>query len=84
MSNVARLVDILVCPDSKQSVRMLGEGEIQELNERITRSELKNRRGEVLTEPLEGGLVREDGLFAYPVRDDIPIMLVDEAVDLQR
>jgi uncharacterized protein YbaR (Trm112 family) len=32
--------------------------------------------------PLDGGLVRDDGRILYPVRDDIPVMLLDEAIDL--
>jgi uncharacterized protein YbaR (Trm112 family) len=35
-----------------------------------------------VTEPVDGGLVRSDGRFLYPIRDDIPIMLVEEAIPL--
>ncbi len=31
---------------------------------------------------IEEGLVREDGKVLYPVRDDIPVMLLDEAIRL--
>ena len=30
----------------------------------------------------DSGLVREDRTILYPVRDDIPIMLVDESIPL--
>ena len=33
-------------------------------------------------EAVAEGLVREDGDWLYPVRDDIPIMLIDEAIPL--
>jgi uncharacterized protein YbaR (Trm112 family) len=36
-----------------------------------------------VAEPVAGLLVRQDGLFGYPVRNDIPVMLVDEAVPLE-
>ena len=29
---------------------------------------------------LDGGLVREDGKFLYPVRNGIPIMLIEERI----
>ena len=29
-------------------------------------------------------LVREDGVYMYPIRDDIPIMLIDEAIPLEQ
>ena len=48
-----------------------------------TRACWQNRGGELVTEPVREGLVREDGLFLYPVRDDIPIMLIDEAIPLE-
>jgi uncharacterized protein YbaR (Trm112 family) len=35
-----------------------------------------------VTDPVQEALVREDGKYAYPVREDIPIMLVDEAIPL--
>jgi uncharacterized protein YbaR (Trm112 family) len=31
---------------------------------------------------LAGGLVREDRQWLYPIVDDIPVMLVDEAISL--
>jgi uncharacterized protein YbaR (Trm112 family) len=28
--------------------------------------------------------MRQDGQYLYPIRDDIPIMLIDEAIPLAR
>ena len=33
---------------------------------------------------LEEGLIREDDKILYPVREDIPIMLIDEAIELDK
>ncbi len=33
-------------------------------------------------EKIDGGLVREDGKCLYPIRGNIPIMLIDEAIPL--
>ena len=33
-------------------------------------------------ETLEGALVREDGQRAYPIREGLPILLLDEGLDL--
>ena len=49
---------------------------------KIAAGSVKNRAGEVVREPVEGGLVREDGRVVYPVREGIPIMLIDEAIAL--
>jgi uncharacterized protein YbaR (Trm112 family) len=77
------LLDILVCPETKQPVRLADEAVLARLNTAIGAGGVKNRGGELVTEPVPEGLVREDGLFLYPVRDDIPIMLIDEAIPLE-
>ena len=55
---------------------------IDRLNVEITAGSIRNRSGQPVTEQLDGGLMRQDGKFLYPVRQDIPIMLVDEAIPL--
>lgn len=74
------LLDILVCPETRQPVRPADDALVRRLNERIEEGEVRNRAGETVRELLDGGLVREDGEVLYPVRDDIPVMLVDEAI----
>ena len=43
---------------------------------------MKNRVGQPVKEKIDGGLVREDKKFLYPIRGNIPVMLVDEAIPL--
>jgi len=77
------LLDILVCPETKEPVRLADADLVARVNQAIAARTLKNRAGEVVGEPIEGGLVREDGKLLYPVREDIPIMLIDEAIPLE-
>ena len=77
------LLDILACPETKQPLRLADETLLQTLNERIRQGRLTNRAGASVTEAIGGGLIREDGRYLYPIRDDIPIMLIDEAVPLE-
>lgn len=77
------LLDILVCPETKQPIRPADDGLLAHLNAAIEAGGVRNRGGELVTEAVREGLVREDGLFLYPVRDDIPIMLIDEAIPLE-
>ena len=39
-----------------------------------------NRAGQLVEEKIEGGLIRADGKFLYPIRHNIPMMLVDEGI----
>lgn len=77
------LLEILVCPETRQRVRLADAELVARVNAAIGAGGLRNRGGEGVEEPLAGGLVREDGKLLYPIRDDIPIMLIDEAIALE-
>ena len=76
------LLAILACPEDKTPVHMADQELIDQLNSRIESGELANRSGKKVEKQLDGGLVREDGAYLYPIEDDIPIMLIDEAIPL--
>ena len=75
-------VKILVCPDNRTPVRVASEQEITNLNQKIEEGSLQNIGGRKVNDKLDGGLIREDGDRLYPVRKNIPIMLVEEAIKL--
>ncbi len=74
------LLDILVCPENKTPVKLVDDSVIARANEAIASKSLKNRVGEAIEETIDGGLLREDNAYMYPIRDDIPIMLIDEGI----
>lgn len=77
------LLDLLVCPEDHTPLRMASTEVMTELNRAIAAGTLKNRLGEVVQHQLSAGLVREDGMLLYPVVDDIPVLLIDEAIPLE-
>ena len=77
------LLDILACPEDQTPVKLADDNLVAEINRRIEAGSLKNRAGNSLEKPIDGGLVREDGKYLYPIEDEIPIMLIDEAIPLE-
>jgi len=77
------LLKILCCPETYQPLREATPEVVNDLNQRISSGNLKNRAGKQVAERLGGGLIRSDGKYLYPIREEIPIMLIDEALPLQ-
>jgi uncharacterized protein len=83
MTQVATdLVEILVCPETKQPVRLATAPELASVNEKIRLGTLRNRGGEAVKTELVEALIREDRHILYPVDDGIPVMLVEESIEL--
>jgi len=76
------LLKILCCPETHQNIALAEAPLIEKLNSLIAARQLKNRAGKEVVETIDGGLVRDDGKFLYPIRNRIPIMLIDEAIPL--
>ncbi len=78
------LLEILVCPETHQPLHAAESDVLDGLNQAIASGSVTNRGGETVADPIEEGLVREDARILYPVREDIPIMLIDEAIELDK
>ena len=77
------LLDILCCPETKQDIQYI-EGEvIEKINKKIKSGLLKNRNAERVKEPIDAGLLRQDRKYIYPIKDGIPIMLIEEAIPFE-
>ncbi len=76
------LLKILVCPQSHQSLVPASPDILSRINSAISKGTLTNKKGTVVTEPLQEGLVTKDGSVIYPVHEDIPVMLIDESISL--
>jgi uncharacterized protein YbaR (Trm112 family) len=78
----SELLEILVCPETQQGLRLAESETIAKLNTEIEARRLRNRGGDVVEAQIEEGLVREDGQILYIIDDSIPVMLVDQSIEL--
>lgn len=76
----AELLALLVCPETHQDLALATHDEVVRINEAIGRGEIQTVAGRPVGEPVQGALIRADQSVAYPIRDRIPIMLVDEGM----
>jgi uncharacterized protein YbaR (Trm112 family) len=82
MSVSPELLEILVCPETRQPVRSASAEVLAKLGREIEAGRLRNRGGQPVSKPITEGLVREDGKVLYPVDDGIPVMLIEESIEL--
>jgi uncharacterized protein YbaR (Trm112 family) len=78
------LLEFLVCPENQTALAVAEPAMLARLNRAIAQGQVRNRGGHLVKEPLEAGLVREDKTLLYPIVDGIPVMLIDEAIAMER
>jgi uncharacterized protein YbaR (Trm112 family) len=76
------LLSVLACPEDKSPVHLAEITLVNEVNRKISSGALRNRAGHPIKEQIDGGLIRADGKYLYPIREEIPVMLIDEAIAL--
>ena len=77
----ADLLKIMCCPETHQELRLADASLIARLNDKIQQKLLKNRGGQIIAEKLDAGLIRADNKFIYPVRQNIPVMLIEDGIE---
>ena len=76
------LLDILVCPETKQPVTPASDELLAQINAQIEAGKLRNRGGDTVSSSITEGLLREDGQILYVVDDGIPVMLIEESIQV--
>ena len=82
MSVNTELLEILVCPETRQPVALADAAVLARLNAEIDAGRLRNRGGDKVSKRIDEGLLRQDGKVLYVVDDDIPVMLIEESIEL--
>jgi uncharacterized protein YbaR (Trm112 family) len=76
----AEFLDILRCPEDHSKLSLADAALVARLNDAVAGGRLKSRSGQKIEKPLDAALIRADGRLIYPVIDQIPILLIDEAI----
>ena len=79
-----RLLDIICCPVTRLPLELLDGERLQRLNAAIAGGKIQNHGEQPIHDVLVEALVTRDGRLAYPIRDEIPILLEEECIDLKQ
>lgn len=82
MSVDSNLLAILCCPVTHQPLKAMGPDVLSRVNRLITERKVRQADGALLEHALEEALCTDDGRFAYPVRDGIPVLLEECGIQL--
>lgn len=76
------LLEVLVCPHTQKPLKMASSALLQELNDAIGRGAIRNRRGDLVGDPIDGALVCDGGNYAYLIIQGIADLIWDESIEI--
>jgi uncharacterized protein YbaR (Trm112 family) len=77
-----KLLDIICCPATHLPLKLMPAATLERLNASIDSGQLRYRDDRPVTDRLEQALITEDERLAYPIRDDIPLLLEEFGIPL--
>lgn len=75
-----KLLDILVCPASRQPLTVLDKAGIEAVNRAVAAGGVKRIDDSAQAEPLREALVTRDRKTVYRIDDGIPVLLAEEGI----
>ncbi|TWI00224.1 uncharacterized protein YbaR (Trm112 family) [Luteimonas cucumeris] len=75
-----KLLDILVCPASRQPLALLDKAGLDALNRAIAGGDVKRNDGSAQADAIREALVTRDRKTVYRLDDGIPVLLVEEGI----
>ncbi len=74
---------ILICPATRQGLEKASDFHLAGLNRAIGGHRVRTQGGALVEQPLQEALITKDGARIYPVRDGIPVLLVEESIVME-
>ena len=75
-----KLLDLLVCPVTRQPLSLLDSRGLQALNDAIQTGGVTRGDGSPQADPVREALVTRDRRTVYRIDDGIPVLLAEEAI----
>lgn len=75
-----KLLDLLVCPTTRQPLQLLDGPGLQSLNAAIQAGGVARADGSAQADALREALVTRDRKTVYRIDDGIPVLLAEEAI----
>jgi uncharacterized protein YbaR (Trm112 family) len=76
-------LQLLRCPDDRTPLAPAPTELVADINRAICDGQLTTVSGKRVDHPIDGGLVRAAGDILYPIVEQIPVLLRDEAIRLK-
>ena len=78
------LLSVLACPETKKNLVLAEDDLIARVNDKIKQGQVLTRMKVKVKDCIDGGLLREGDMSClYPVRNNVPVLLVEELIDIQ-
>ena len=75
-----KLLDILVCPVTRQSLSLLDKAGLSALNQGIAAGTIRRQDDTLQADALQEALLTQDRRTIYRIDDGIPVLLAEEAI----
>jgi uncharacterized protein YbaR (Trm112 family) len=78
------IFEYIRCPITHERLRLASKSDLDRLHAALLAGSLTNRLGENLQEMPASGMVNESHSWFYPIENDIPSLIADEAIPLSK
>ena len=77
-------LELARCPVHHSRLGVADPDLVRRLNQAIDEGHITNRIHRQVCQPVDEGLVNQERSLLFPVRDDIPTLIADEAIPLDQ
>ena len=77
------LLNIICCPVTREKLSIATSKQLKFINSEIAKSNLTKLDGSIAKKPQSKALINATKTLLYPIEEDIPILLENEAIEVK-